>query len=104
MSGYRQREFHWSEVHRCFIYEGKEFSPAEFNAKFDKAIKNNVDFNVRVKVVDASESAAPVVAAPPPPAPREITLDEAEAVIQRLAPDRLKQKPGRKPASHIVVE
>jgi hypothetical protein len=32
------------------------------------------------------------------PAPREITVEEAEAVLQRLAPDRLKKKTGPKPA------
>lgn len=114
MNGYKVREFQWSEVHRCYLYEGRELDAAEFNEKWEKAYRNNGDLLPRVRVTDAGNPPTPApanpapepVAAPPPepvPVP-EPTLDEAIAIVQRLAPDRLKSKPGRKPSAHVEVE
>lgn len=53
MNGLKRRAFLWSAVHGCYIYEGAEIDPAEFNAKYERAIKNipNVKPGVRVIVV-----------------------------------------------------
>jgi hypothetical protein len=102
LDGYAKREFKWSELHRKFIYEGREFSPAEFNAKWEKAFQNNNDLQPQAWVTDSSADApaAPKTVAPPavppPPVFRPPTVDEAEAVMMRLAPERLKAKPGPK--------
>lgn len=108
LEGFKKREFVWNERHKAFIYEGKEFSPEEVNAKYEKAWFNNQDLMPRVRVVDiatvAVEPASAVrsvtVTTPAPSAP--ITVEQAEEVLQRLAPERLKKKPGRKAATEMV--
>lgn len=98
LNGHRIREFKWSEVHKKHIYLGRELTPEEFNPLFEKAWKNNADLMPRVMVIGAAP-ALPVTAPAPVAtitAAREITADEAEAVLARLRPERLKQKPGRK--------
>ena len=99
LHGYKIREFHWAEKHGCFIYEGRELSDVEFNAKFERAWRNNSDLQPKVRVVETSpEVAQPEIALTTNAyAPREITLEEAEAVVAALAPDRLKKKAGRPP-------
>lgn len=113
LDGYAKREFKWSELHKKFVYEGKEFLPTEFNAKWEKAFRNNMDLQPQVMVIENGIAAAPAPvpppvvrpAAPPPPPPMTsvplhlITVDQAEAVMARLAPERLKAKPGPKPRS-----
>lgn len=61
MNGLKRRAFLWSTAHRCYVYEGAEIDPADFNAKYEKAVKNipNVKPGVRVIVVDAGLGAAP---------------------------------------------
>ena len=108
MNGYKVREFQWSEVHRCYLYEGRELDAAEFNEKWEKAYRNNGDLSPKVRVTDAGNPPTPAPAnpapLPEPTPPAEPTLDEALAIVQRLAPDRLKAKPGRKPSAHVEVE
>jgi hypothetical protein len=106
LNGYRRREFVWSEPHACYLYENTEFLPAEFNAKYEKAVRNNADLNPRVRVIEGDEVKAPVI----PMAPvstlstaREISADEAEEVLMRLRPDRLKKKTGPKPEGAMEV-
>jgi hypothetical protein len=99
LNGYRIREFIWSESHKRFIYEGKEFAPEEFNAKFEKAFQNNQDLMPRAMVASVGPVSQVVVKTTPPPspaAPRVFTLDEALEIVQRDAPERLKKKPGPK--------
>lgn len=88
--GYHRSEFKWSEPHQCYIYQGRVFEEKEFNGAADRALKNYADLFPSVKVVEFSE---PVVAER-----HEITVAEAEEVLIRYAPHRLKQKSGPKPA------
>lgn len=100
VNGHRQREFQWSAAHGCYLYEGVEIDAAEFNTKYEKAVRTNSDLRPRVKVVSADAGGS---ARPAPPAAittisaREVTADEAEEVLARLRPDRLKKKTGPKP-------
>jgi len=102
VNGPRRGKFEWSAPHQCYIYEGKEIEAAEFNAKYPAAIKSAHESRPQVRIIDAPEIA--VSAAIEAPATiatltvaREITIEEAEAVLTRLAPHRLKQKTGPKP-------
>lgn len=92
-NGYQIREFKWVESLGLYLYDGREFAPAEFNAAFDKALKTNADLHFRVKFTDTAEGDAPEAVAP---TAHEVTLEEAEAVVARLAPHRLKKKTGPK--------
>lgn len=92
IDGHVKREFRWSETHRLFIYEGREFTDAEFNAKFERAWATNDDLRPRAKVVSTSTSSA-----------AEPTVDEAVATLQKLAPELLKKKPGPKQMLEVVV-
>lgn len=106
VQGYKIFEFLWDEALQIYVYQGKQITEDEFD---DVVLKVFGSQHYRrlfpfIKCIEKS-SVAPVVVAPPvePPAPistittsREITLDEAEAVIQRLAPNLLKKKPGQK--------
>ncbi len=110
LDGYAKREFKWSELHKKFIYEGKEIAPAEFNAKWEKAFRNNGDLFPQVWVVDAIADAPPTTP-PKPIAPPQvpialnlITVDQAEAVMMKLAPERLKAKPGPKTIKAKIPE
>lgn len=105
LDGFKKREFVWVEKHRAFIYEGREFDAAEFNAKFDKAWQNNQDLTPRARVVDAD---LPEPRNTPPPyvpsiADEAMSVEQAESVLNRLAPERLKKTPGRKPATKMVT-
>lgn len=111
LNGYKRRDFVWSLAHNAFIYEGRELDESEFNEKCEKAFRNNEDLHPRVKLVKfsagtvtqvepqpekttATVSTAPIATIT---ASREITLAEAEAVMKRLAPQRLKKPMGRPP-------
>jgi len=98
--GYHRKEFKWSEDHKKFIYLGRLIQEAEFNEHVEKALDRYRDMNPKVILVESTPAAEVK-----PPAPiatisaGEITLDMAEEVIMRLAPERLKKKPGVKSAS-----
>lgn len=106
--GHKRREFLWSPAHNCYLYEGKEVDPTAFNAKYEKAMKNNADLLPRVKVIQFEDAkAVPPISDPlTPPVPPSIDeqLDQAEAVIMRYAPERLKKKTGPKPPAAANVE
>jgi hypothetical protein len=92
INGYKRREFVWSEEHKLFLYGGKEFTEQEFNAIQDKVLTGNADIYPRVKVSTLSppEDISDVML------PRAISAQEAEEVLEHLAPERLKKKPGHK--------
>jgi hypothetical protein len=117
--GFKRREYIWSVEHGCHIYLGREFSPEEFNSVVEKAIRNNMDMHPLVKVMPGATADAalraqiskleeqlnahPVPEAPPAPVTtiaqgREISLEEAEAVVFRLAPHKFKKAPAVKVA------
>jgi len=99
--GFVRREFKWSEKHKCYIHGGKEYTPEEFNAVAPQAFSRGEDMHPCAKAIVEAE-AAPKAA--PPPAPvttisaKEITEDDAVAVLMRIAPHRLRRGPGRPPA------
>lgn len=111
LHGHKRREFLWSPTHRCYLYNGKEIDASEFNATYDKAMRNNSDMSPRVMVVPSMEvqSEPPTssstsavvekvtVTEPDEPNVAGVTVDEAVAVLERLAPERLKKKTGPKP-------
>jgi len=74
-------------IHGCFIYLGRELTDREFNGVIDKALREGEGMFPSVKVVAFSSEAA---AAP------SITAQQAEEILQRFAPERLKKKPGPK--------
>jgi hypothetical protein len=92
--GYKQREFRWMPKHNCYVFREKEFSPEEFNEQVEKIVMDNLDLRPMVRVVgDVFESAPSITTIT---TAREITIAEAEDVMERLAPHRLKKKPGPK--------
>ncbi len=104
LHGHKRREFLWSPAHKLYLYGGSEISAEAFNEIYEKAMKTNADMNPRVKVVDAGATVAiQHVTFTTPPAPQEITEEQAVAVLQRLAPELLKKKPGRK-AADVALE
>lgn len=88
--GFQRAEFHWSVKHQCYLYKNKEFDETEFNAEVERALKHPAweDMKPLVKVVEFSPRAAET---------KEITVAEAEDVLEHLAPHRLKKKTGPKP-------
>ncbi len=106
--GFKRRDFIWSEAHKCYLFKGKELDEQEFNEVVEYALTSHPELHPKVKIVEFSKTVAVETPPPPPfippPAPRlEITVEEAEAVMEQLAPDRLKKKAGRKPAPLLEV-
>lgn len=105
LHGYKQREFLWSQAHGCYLYGGKEIDAKDFNAVYERAVRNNADLGPRVRVMTVDK--AIVRAAPPTPittiTAKEITADEAEEVLSRLRPERLKKKTGPKEKEKVPV-
>lgn len=106
LHGHKRREFLWSPEYGLYLYGGRQLAPEEFNAAYERCMKNNADMNPRVRVVSQTVS----VPDPEEPllkievAPRAITLEEAEAVVARLAPERLKKKTGPRPANMATLD
>lgn len=102
VNGHRIREFLFSPAHKKHIWRGQEWPDVEFNAEFEKAWKNNSDLRPKAMVVETSRPAPVTQATAPAPVStitaHEITADEAEEVLLRLRPERLKKKTGPKPA------
>lgn len=99
LHGHRRREFQWSPPHGVYLYEGKEFSAAEFNAAYERCMKRNADMNPRVRVADDAEQLAPVATISPA---QEVTVEMAEAVMWRLAPEKMKKKPGPQTTAKVA--
>lgn len=116
LHGFKRREFLWSPDHGCYLYNGKEVEASEFNAAYDKATKTNSDLKPRVKVVAFSEnipsaSQAVLTVSIPHVAVEEAGIkteselaDEAEEVLARIRPERLKKKTGPKGAQPVVMD
>lgn len=91
--GYKQREFRWMQKHGCYVFREKEYAPEEFNAAVEKVMQDNLDLHPMVRVLDVEAVVAPITTIS---VAREVTVSEAEEVMERLAPHRLKKKPGPK--------
>jgi hypothetical protein len=108
LNGHKQREFLWSESHRCYVYGGTEIAAEDFNSIYEKAVRNNLDMNPRVRVIaiDAEKPIAQDAPPIPPISMQEITPDEAadqaEEILARLRPDRLKKKTGPKEKTAVM--
>lgn len=109
LNGHKRRLFQWNPEYNCFVYENKLFDEAEFNAVIEEVMKKNNDLRPYVKVAVLSDGAEPAAAPSGDYAALEtkykalqarvgvpVTAAEAEEVLLRLAPHRLKAKPGRK--------
>lgn len=104
LHGHKRGKFILSPAHgNIYIFEGKEFAPEEFNAKYAEAMKVGASMSPQVRVVGVGVPAdVPPVATIT--AAHEITAEEAEAVIARLAPGRLKKRTGPKPKEAAALE
>jgi hypothetical protein len=103
IQGYHRRDFKWSPEHGCYIYLGRTFDEKEFNVLMPAIWKKYREHFPQFKILDAPKT-EPVVAAPAPvaslqidvpQAPVEITVEAAEAVLQRLAPEKLRKQAPR---------
>jgi len=94
--GFKLYDFLWNVEHACFLYEGRPLELAEFNTKYEYCMKRfrHLLKNISVKVLADPAPAIELDVALSPP--REMTAEEAEAVLEKLAPHRLKKKPGPK--------
>lgn len=103
IQGLKRGEFEWSEAHQCYLFQGREFDETNFNPAAEIALRRYAQMFPMVKVI-VSQAAATVppvtVDELPPEEPSDAErLAAAIAIIERLAPDRLKKKPGPRPAS-----
>lgn len=101
--GYKRGEFHWNETLKLYVYQKLIFDESQFNEVVAKALDRYHDMSPKVRVVEVAVSQQPVEDLDTPPiatitAAHEVTVEEAEAVMERLAPHRLKKKTGPKPA------
>jgi hypothetical protein len=107
VTGFKRGDFLWNEDHKCYVYQNKVFSEREFNAVAEKVFKLHYRLLPQVRVVKFSDDAeAPAIAPAPVPQPApaavedfspaaEVTADEAEKVLARERPWRLKRQVGR---------
>lgn len=89
-NGHKRRMFQWNPTFNCYVFENREMEPEELNRIIEGVCKKHSDLRPFVKVTQISEAAAhePVVTLT---TAREVGLDEAIAVVARLAPERLKK-------------
>ncbi len=112
INGHHRRKFTWMPEYNAYVYEGRVLDEREVNAIAEVVVKKNTDLHPYMKVVQFSEekteTSAPIVQQtvhttdPTPPAARPITLDQALDVVQKLAPEKLKKAPGKKPVLEAV--
>ncbi len=85
VNGHKRRNFLWNGEYGSYVFEGKPIEIEQFNATFDRAMKNAAEhMKVRVKVVEvtAASPAAPESVAPPAP------IDPPSASKSRLSKNR----------------
>ena len=117
INGHKRRSFVWKEEYGCFVHDGKLLTETEFNAIAQTVMAKNQDLRPFAKAVGAAATAgadprvaelekqlaekqtriealqASVLVLRAKTTP---TLEDALEVVETLAPDRLKKKPGRK--------
>jgi hypothetical protein len=96
VQGYTRFEFKWSQSHGAYLWEGREIDANEFNAVAKVALTRyaNLKWHPMVKIVSGLDAKQEV---PADFTRGEISLADAEATMERLAPHRLKKKTGPKP-------
>ena len=123
-NGHKRRMFMWNPTFNCYVYENRVMDEKEFNAVAQAVFKKHSDIRPYASIVEFSdgsaitESTSTVLATEhtellarykalqarigdvPPVSTisaREVGLDDAVAIIQRLAPEKLrKTSQGRK--------
>ena len=84
--GVKRGDYLWVAEHKCYLWKGKVLEEREVEAEFKKAAAHFPKIlRPLVKFVEFS------------PETPEITVAQAEAVMEQYAPHRLKGKPGPKP-------
>lgn len=121
INGHKRRSFLWMDKHGCFVHNGVELDEVAFNACSQEVMSKNQDLRCFAKVVDSDGVAtadpriahleaklienqtriytlqASLISARNSAPASDITLEQALAVVESLAPDKIKKKPGRKP-------
>ncbi len=124
INGHKRRSFIWVDKHGCYVHEGRELDETPFNAVSQVIMAKNKDLRCFAKVVngDGAASVDPRIAELEKKladkqarietlqaslvsvrAQTEPTLDQAIAIVEAQAPDRIKKKPGRKPTEIVEV-
>lgn len=115
INGYKRRSFTWVAEYGCYVHDGKVLSESEFNAVSQEVMAKNQDLRCFAKVVNAAADADPRIAGFEKAlaekqariealqssvltlrAHTTPSLEQALEVVETLAPERLKKKPGRK--------
>lgn len=96
VNGHKRREFLWTPERNLYIFQGKVLTLEEYEKVVDRVFDKNSDLRPRVRMIDEDAAVTPITTLS---VAREITLEEALEVVQRLAPDRLRGKPGPKKAA-----
>jgi hypothetical protein len=100
VNGFKRGEFVWSEDRQCYIYQAKEYDETTFNAAFELFYRRYGQMTAYGIKFVPDNSAPPVTVSELPPdegVPDDTLISSAESVLERLAPHRLKKKPGPKP-------
>lgn len=90
VNGHVRMRFRWVPKYELYLWDGKETDVDEFDKVMAEAFKNPL-----YKIMNPEAKLAPGTFQAPAAAV-EITVADAEAVMERLAPHRLKRKPGPK--------
>ena len=99
LNGHKRRSFQWNPDFNCFVHENKIMDEKEFNAVVESVFKRNSDLRPCVRVVEFSDGVALAPVATISTA-REVGIDEALEIVQRLAPEKLrKTSQGRPPSA-----
>jgi len=126
-NGHKRRMFIWNPTFNAYVFEDRVLDEAEFNRISESVFKKHSDIRPYAKIVQESVSVVPEPMVPEPMVPekdyaalkekyralqarigeippvatiaaREVGLDEAVAIVQRLAPEKLrKTSQGRRP-------
>lgn len=90
VQGYTRFEYKWSQQHGVYLWQGREIDEKEFNKEAEIALTrySRLHWHPKVKILPGP---------PAEPVEKEISVADAEAVMERLAPHRLKKKTGPKP-------
>ncbi len=109
--GFKRQEFFWSAKHgELYVYKNREFTFEEFNKEAEEIFirYHKKEMKPLVKVIDLDHVPTTLFAPaarvadspdlPPVELDDESAISKAEEVLLRLAPNRLKKKPGPLPA------
>lgn len=90
-NGHKRRMFQWNPAFNCYVFENRLLDVAEFNRIVESVCKKHADLRPFSRVIEDVAVAAPVEPVTTLTTAREVGLDEAMAVVARMAPERLKK-------------